>query len=131
MHIVGIGTAAPTQKLEVNGQVKATSFAGDGSALTAIVVPAAQWASPGTIGSTAPSTGAFTSLTATSVTATSTTGTALASSTSGALTADTAGASISNSATSGTAGVQKSGLEIQSTGNWNGAGSKISDSSSG
>ena len=33
---VGIGTIAPTQKLEVVGNVKATSFIGDGSGLTGI-----------------------------------------------------------------------------------------------
>ncbi|EQC49093.1 hypothetical protein M899_2680 [Bacteriovorax sp. BSW11_IV] len=33
---VGIGTTAPTQKLEVSGAVKATSFIGDGSQLTGI-----------------------------------------------------------------------------------------------
>ena len=33
---VGIGTASPTEKLEVNGTIKATSFSGDGSNLTGI-----------------------------------------------------------------------------------------------
>ncbi len=31
---IGIGTTAPTQKLEVNGNIKATAFIGDGSQLT-------------------------------------------------------------------------------------------------
>ena len=37
----GIGTAAPVQKLEVVGTVKATTFSGDGSGLTG--VGATQW----------------------------------------------------------------------------------------
>ncbi|MGV0025310.1 hypothetical protein [Phormidesmis priestleyi] len=40
---VGIGNAAPTTKLEVNGSVKAMSFQGDGSALTNLSVQASQW----------------------------------------------------------------------------------------
>ena len=31
---VGVGTTSPTQKLEVNGTVKATALEGDGSALS-------------------------------------------------------------------------------------------------
>ncbi|MFK0735017.1 MAG: hypothetical protein ACIWVG_28415, partial [Gloeotrichia echinulata HAB0833] len=42
---VGIGTATPTQKFEVNGTVKATKFQGDGSELTGIKFPpgSRQW----------------------------------------------------------------------------------------
>lgn len=36
---VGIGTDTPTAKLEVTGSVKATSFAGDGSALSNLTLP--------------------------------------------------------------------------------------------
>jgi hypothetical protein len=39
---VGIGTSAPSEKLEVNGNVKASKFIGDGSALTGVKV--GQWA---------------------------------------------------------------------------------------
>jgi len=40
---IGIATtAAPTQRLEVNGNVKATSFLGDGSNLTGVVIRG-QW----------------------------------------------------------------------------------------
>ena len=35
---VGIDTADPSEKLEVNGNVKATSFFGDGSSLTGVVI---------------------------------------------------------------------------------------------
>jgi hypothetical protein len=36
---VGVGVASPTQKLDVNGTVKATSFSGSGSALTGVSDP--------------------------------------------------------------------------------------------
>lgn len=42
---VGIGTTLPTQKLEVIGQVKATSFVGDGSGLTNL--PIGSWTASG------------------------------------------------------------------------------------
>ena len=40
---VGIGTASPTEKLDVAGTVKATSFSGDGSTLTGISNPIKAW----------------------------------------------------------------------------------------
>ena len=40
---VGIGTLAPSSALEVNGTVKATSFAGDGSGLVNLPAPAVNW----------------------------------------------------------------------------------------
>ena len=49
---VGVGTSVPTEKLEVSGTIKATSFIGDGSQLTGGVV--SQWTSYGVnIGTTA------------------------------------------------------------------------------
>jgi len=43
---VGIGSTEPTQKLDVNGTVKATAFSGDGSALTGI--SSSGWTKDGT-----------------------------------------------------------------------------------
>ena len=40
---VGVGTIVPSQKLEVNGTVKATAFTGDGSAITNLPVTSSQW----------------------------------------------------------------------------------------
>jgi hypothetical protein len=44
---VGIGQTNPTEKLEVNGTVKATSFIGDGSGLTGISSGSSLWSSNG------------------------------------------------------------------------------------
>lgn len=40
---LGVGTASPTEKLDVAGTVKATSFSGDGSTLTGISNPIKAW----------------------------------------------------------------------------------------
>lgn len=40
---LGVGTASPTEKLDVAGTVKATSFSGDGSTLTGISHPLKAW----------------------------------------------------------------------------------------
>lgn len=44
---VGIGTMEPTESLEVNGTVKATSFIGDGSQLTGVIPEQEDWKAPG------------------------------------------------------------------------------------
>ena len=59
---VGIGSMVPSQKLDVNGNVKATAFIGDGSQITGLSSSSINWGLPGAIGATTPSSGAFTSL---------------------------------------------------------------------
>jgi len=44
---VGVGTNNPTEKLDVAGSVKATSFVGDGSALTNLPAPSQFWIKAG------------------------------------------------------------------------------------
>jgi microcystin-dependent protein len=45
---IGVGTTNPSQKLDVNGTVKATTFQGDGSLLTGLPVTSSQWSTTGT-----------------------------------------------------------------------------------
>jgi hypothetical protein len=61
---VGIGTSAPSTKLEVSGTITGTSFSGAGTGLTGT----ASININGTVGATTATTGAFTTLSATGVT---------------------------------------------------------------
>ena len=60
-------------KVDSGGNLTATSFTGNGSGLTNIGAGSIPWATPGTIGSTTPNTGAFTTLTSKGTTSDSTT----------------------------------------------------------
>jgi len=67
---IGIKTLTPAYPLDVNGNVHATAFYGDGSNLTNIGSGSINWTTPGTIGSATANTGAFTTLNASSLSTT-------------------------------------------------------------